>query len=80
MEGKKKNEVGAFTSLDSSLLGHCGMLISLAKATLLSDNLLHTVSPLGLVIVPLLASSDLEIVTVYCCYQLQGPTPFLFLS
>lgn len=36
MGGKKKNEIGVFTSLDSSLLGHCGMLISSAKATLLS--------------------------------------------
>lgn len=67
MGGKKKSEVGVFTSLDSSLLGHCGMLILLAKATLLSGNLLHTVSPLELMVV-LLATSDLKAVTACGCH------------
>lgn len=80
MGGKKKSEIGVFTSLDSSLLGHCGMFISLAKTILLSGNLFHAVSPLGLVDVPLLATSDLEIVSLLLLLTpgaYTTPIPFL---
>lgn len=60
--GRKHSEMGVPLSLDPSLLGYCG------QPTLLSDRLLQTDSPLGLVFIPPFASSDPEIMTVQGCY------------